>query len=115
RGGFLWAPGRLAQQPVWFALAHAGAMINLFNLIPVWQLDGGRGFRALTRKQRGIVLAGGVLLGVIPEETLLLLVGLGVVYKLFKKDWPEEPDNGALIEYAGLVVVLSILYMLAKA
>jgi Zn-dependent protease len=112
---FCWAAGLLTQQPVWFALAHAGALINLFNLIPVWQLDGGRGFRALTRKQRGIVLAVVVVMWVITEETLLLLVGLGVVYKLFKKDWPEEPDNGALIEYAGLVVVLSILYMLAKA
>src|SRR3989475_7787557 len=39
---------------IWGAIAHVGAFINLFNLVPVWQLDGGRGFRALTRPQRWI-------------------------------------------------------------
>src|SRR5258706_13079612 len=29
---------------LWAALAQTGAWINLFNLIPIWQLDGGRGF-----------------------------------------------------------------------
>ena len=33
------------------------ALINLFNLIPVCQLDGSRGLRSLTRSQRGLVLA----------------------------------------------------------
>ncbi len=37
---------------LWLAVARATAMINLFNLVPVWQLDGGRGFRALDRNQR---------------------------------------------------------------
>src|SRR5262249_35422736 len=27
--------------PIWAALTRFGAWINLFNLIPVWQLDGG--------------------------------------------------------------------------
>src|SRR2546430_11600704 len=31
---------------IWGAIAHVGAYINLFNLLPVWQLDGGRGFRS---------------------------------------------------------------------
>ena len=39
------------------AIARVAAWINLFNLIPVWQLDGSRGFRALTRLQRGLVTA----------------------------------------------------------
>src|SRR3989454_1596365 len=42
---------------IWAAIAHFGAWVNLFNLVPVWQLDGGRGFRALTRRQRGIAAA----------------------------------------------------------
>jgi Zn-dependent protease len=41
----------------WGAITHLGAILNLFNLIPVWQLDGSRGFRSLTRKERGIILA----------------------------------------------------------
>src|SRR5262249_44637075 len=38
------------------AIARAGAWINLFNLLPVWQLDGGRGFRAMSRGQRWLVV-----------------------------------------------------------
>ncbi|HXX92219.1 MAG TPA: site-2 protease family protein, partial [Planctomycetota bacterium] len=40
------------ESPVWAAIGRMGAVVNLFNLIPVWQLDGGRGFRSLTRLQR---------------------------------------------------------------
>ena len=31
-----------AQSPLWLALAYAGLMLNLFNLIPLSPLDGGR-------------------------------------------------------------------------
>jgi len=41
---------------VWGVIAHFGAWVNLFNLVPVWQLDGSRGLRSMTRYQRGIVL-----------------------------------------------------------
>ena len=33
-------------------LVSAPAMINCFNLVPVWQLDGARGLRALSRVER---------------------------------------------------------------
>jgi Zn-dependent protease len=32
------------------AIARVGAWINLFNLLPIPPLDGGRGFRPLSRK-----------------------------------------------------------------
>src|SRR3984885_6743050 len=51
-----WLGGLSTGLPIWYAIAHTSAWLNLFNLIPVWQLDGGRGFRALTRKQRGMAL-----------------------------------------------------------
>lgn len=41
---------------IWGVIANIGAVINLLNLIPVWQLDGLRGFRSLTQPQRMIVL-----------------------------------------------------------
>lgn len=41
----------------WAAVAKVGAWINLFNLLPIWQLDGGRGFRALSRLQRFAIAA----------------------------------------------------------
>jgi Zn-dependent protease len=36
-------------RPIFAVIAHFGATINLFNLIPVWHLDGSRGFRSLTQ------------------------------------------------------------------
>lgn len=82
------------------ALAHANAWINLFNLIPFWQLDGGRAFTALTRNDRFI--AAGVLLAgwVASSETLVLLVALGALARAFTKDAPPKGDRRTLYEYA---------------
>ena len=33
---------------IWHALARSGAVINLFNLTPLWTLDGARAFRAMS-------------------------------------------------------------------
>src|SRR5690606_15842519 len=38
------------------AIAHAGAWINLFNLIPIWQLDGGQTMQAFRKKERISIL-----------------------------------------------------------
>ena len=43
--------------PIWLAIAQLTGFLNLFNLIPVWQLDGSRGFHALSRMERWIVVA----------------------------------------------------------
>ena len=42
----------LTDRPIWAAIAKLGAIINLFNLLPFWQLDGARAFRSLNRSQR---------------------------------------------------------------
>jgi len=104
--------GALASSPLCYAVAHAGAWINLFNLIPVWQLDGGRGFNALNRRQRGIALAGALSMWVMTQDSMLLLVSLGAGYRLFTKDAPDQPDRGALFQYAALIVLLSLLFLL---
>jgi len=108
-----WGAALATGQPIWYAIARTGAWINLFNLIPVWQLDGGRGFRALTRKQRGIALVATLFMWAITEETMLLLVALGAAYRMFSRDYPDEPDNGALTQYIGLVVLLALLVLMS--
>jgi Zn-dependent protease len=112
---FAWACALATGHPIWYAIAHTGAWINLFNLIPIWQLDGGRGFRALTRKQRGIALGTALIMWMLTSETMLLLISIGAGYRLFSKDYPEEPDNMALTQYIGLVVLLSLLVMMSSA
>ncbi len=109
---FAWCAGALTGQPIWYAIARTGAWINLFNLIPIWQLDGGRGFRALTRQHRGIVLAAVVAMWAVTEETMLLLMAFATLYKLFSKDYAEERDTQVLVQYIGLIVLLSMLLLL---
>jgi Zn-dependent protease len=104
-----WLAAIATGLPVWYAIAHTAAWLNLFNLLPIWQLDGGRGFRALTRKQRAI--AGVVAIGIwaFSHQTILLLIALGAGYRLFSRDYPVEDDNVILMQYVGLIVLLSML------
>jgi Zn-dependent protease len=91
------------------AIAHFAAWLNLFNLLPVWQLDGGRGMRALSRPQRvGLVC---VILGMwlVTREGFLIVLAALAAYRLFTKDWPEEGDSRALSHFCSLIVVLALL------
>jgi len=109
-----WLAAVTTGLPIWYAIAHTGAWLNLFNLIPVWQLDGGRGFRALTRKQRGMALGVVVATWAMTQETMLLFIGLGAGYRVFSKDYAAEEDNGALTQYIGLIVLLSLLVVMSN-
>jgi len=97
------------QAEIWLALARWGAWINLFNLVPVWQLDGGRAFVALTRKQRAICFGAILTMWFISGDSVLFLLAAGAVYRLFSNDYPERGDVPILGRYLGLVVVLGLL------
>ena len=97
----------------WGAIAHFGAWVNLFNLVPVWQLDGARGFRALTRQQRWIAVAVIALMWLVTSEGLLVLLGIAAVAAAGFGRAAEEPDDTALLQYAFLVGVLSLMTRLA--
>src|SRR5262247_2379852 len=47
----------LSGAKIWFAIAQLTGFLNLFNLIPVWQLDGSRGMHVLARSERWILVA----------------------------------------------------------
>ncbi|HBL25888.1 MAG TPA: site-2 protease family protein [Acidobacteria bacterium] len=98
--------------PIWAALARIGAWINLFNLLPLGPLDGGRAFGALSKGQRLIIAAwiGGVWF--FTHEGLLLLLLIGAVLWLWGPRKEEEGDRLAFFQYAGLVAVLGALCML---
>ena len=97
------------QAEIWLALARWGAWINLFNLVPVWQLDGGRTFAALTRQQRGICLGAILAMWFVTGDSVLFLLAAGAVYRLFSNDYPERGDVPVLGRYVALVVVLGLL------
>jgi Zn-dependent protease len=107
-----WLAAIITGLPIWYAIAHTAAWLNLFNLLPIWQLDGGRGFRALTRKQRAIAAAVAIGMWAVTHQTILLLIALGAGYRLFSRDYPAEDDNIILMQYAGLIVLLSMLMVM---
>jgi len=98
---------------IWGAIAHFGAWVNLFNLLPVWQLDGARGFRALTRRQRWIAVAVIGVMWLITAEGLLALLFVAGALAAWFGDAAEQPDNAALLQYAGLVTILALMTEIA--
>lgn len=103
----------LTGNAFWGAVARAGAFINLFNLLPVWQLDGGRGLRSLAKLQIFVLaaLTGG--LWYFTKEGLLILIGLLMVFRAFtKRDEPTEVDWIGFMQFAGLLVALSLLCLI---
>jgi Zn-dependent protease len=96
-------------QPFWAALTHTGAMINLFNLMPVWQLDGDHAFRALNRTERWIATGVVAAMLVVTGEGLLVLIGVLAIVQAFREAPNVEGDRTALVQFAGLVVALAML------
>jgi len=100
---------RATQSGIWGAIAHFGAWVNLFNLLPVWQLDGGRGFRALTRGQRWIAAAMIGAMWLVTGEGLLVLHGLAAAASAGFTEGADQPDPTILVQYGLLVVLLSLV------
>lgn len=100
---------RATGDNVFAAIAQIGAWINLFNLMPVWQLDGGRGFQSLAGWQRWVILAVmGAMFYATGEKLLMILMLFGFIQAI-RRDAPKEPDHIGLIEFAFLIVLLSIM------
>ena len=105
-------PAYAGLGPVWLAIAHATAYINLFNLTPVWMLDGGRAFRALDFRSRMYLVGLTVLLWYVTGEGIFLIVLLGAAFRTFiQRDHPQEEDRGVLGLYAGLLLFFAVLLM----
>ena len=99
---------RATGDGVWAAIAQLGGFINLFNLIPVWQLDGARGFHALSRWQQCVVIAAVAVAFAITGQRMLVLVGAVGGYRLFRPA-VTKPDNMALGTFVALIAALSWL------
>jgi len=90
-------------------------VINLFNLIPIWQLDGSRGFHSLTQKQRMTILGLALILWMATSEPFLLIIAIVAAFRLFQKDAAREPDRIGLLQFAGLLTALSAVAVFARA
>jgi Zn-dependent protease len=97
------------------AVARTGAWLNLFNLLPVWPLDGRRGLHALARPGRLLVAAAFAAMWAITREGLLLLLLVVTIGRMLEPPGVATSDRGALAEFVGLVIALSLLSALPVA
>lgn len=104
---------RLGGGPTFAAIAHVGAWINLFNLLPIWQLDGGRGLRALSRWQRFFVAAIAFAAWRASGDGMVLLLLLVLLGRAAFERAPPVGDRRTLVVFSGLVAALSALASIA--
>lgn len=97
----------LSGAPAWAAIARVGAWINLFNLLPVWQLDGARGFAALSQAQRWVATAALALAWIATQEGLLVLLAIVAAVRALERSAPARSDGATLAQYVVLVAALS--------
>lgn len=114
----------LGDWPFCAAIAQLGAVINLFNLVPIGPLDGGRGFKALSRPQRWLIFlaAAALLYGVwrhvgqqIPFYGFLELMLIFICVFSFGRALGEAPERGdrkTFWHYLFLLIVLFVLTIL---
>jgi Zn-dependent protease len=95
----------------WAAIATVSAWINLFNLLPLGPLDGGRAFAALSRPQRWLALAAIAAALWISRDGMLALLALVAGARCFATD-PPAGDTRSALTYAGLVLALAALLRL---
>ncbi len=102
----------LTDQAIFAALAHVGAWINLFNLLPIFHLDGDCGFKSMTRWQRAAAVGVCALLAYQSGEGLLWLIAIVGALRLLAPA-AEKADHTALIHYVFLVATLTALAIYA--
>jgi Zn-dependent protease len=106
---FVFVLSLLTHSPALKAIAHFSAYINLFNLIPIPPLDGGRAFRALGNGQR---FACGVALGLLYALTHQCFAGfiaLLAFFRGFEKRPGATQNTRMLIEYVGIATLLCLI------
>ena len=103
------ALARALESPAVAAVATTAGFLNLFNLIPVWQLDGAHAFTSFTRPQRiGIGL---VLLAIwgVTGSGLAGVVGAAALVMSFIGKPARGSDWGAWLTFAGVAFVCAWL------
>ena len=98
----------ISHVEIWLAIARLTAFLNLFNLTPVWQLDGSRGVHGLARWERWVLVGVVALMLLATEQRLLFIVGGVAVWRAFERE-AGPGDTRTLASFVALVVALAWL------
>ncbi len=99
----------------WMALAYSGFMINLFNLLPISPLDGGRIVGAFNRKLWILGFAIGIPMFLVSHSPILLLILVVGLFGLMGRrnepegyfDIPPRTKQKLALGYFGLAAILA--------
>jgi Zn-dependent protease len=105
---------QLGGGALWLAIAQTGAWLNLFNLMPFWQLDGSRGFASLTRLHRWIATAALATAWLITSDGVVLLVLLVAIGRSAIVDKDVPSDRGALGQFVFVTIALAVVFRLTR-
>jgi Zn-dependent protease len=94
--------------PLWLAIAELTGFLNLFNLIPIWQLDGARGIHALDRRERWALVAILLLALALTGQRLLILVAAVAVWRAIQAE-TGPGSRRTLVTFAALALALAWL------
>jgi Zn-dependent protease len=115
--------GVATGNPFWYALAFTGFFLNLFNLLPVVPLDGGRAMAAMAPWMWFAGFAGLVVLAFVfpnPIMLLILLIGGFETWRRWKARKSGDPTQAAYYKvsprhralvaavYVGLIAALAV-------
>lgn len=96
--GVAWMLGVMLGSDLLIAIAFVGFLLNLFNLLPIVPLDGGRAVAALHPALWGVGLLGLLVLAVLrPNPILLLILVIGGM-ELWRR-WKGRRETGARAYY----------------
>jgi Zn-dependent protease len=117
--GIFWA----THSMLFLVLAYFGALVNLFNLTPLafLGLDGAQAVLALSRLQRGLIVATCILFFALSwtgwtgdistdgNHWIFLIVAACMIWRLFTNDEPEKPSTRSFAWFQGLVILLGAM------
>jgi Zn-dependent protease len=98
----------ITRSTIWLAIAQLTGFLNLFNLTPVWQLDGSRGIHVLARWERWALVGAIAVALMLTGQRLLFIVGGVAIWRSFEqKSGPG--DTRVLATFVVLIIALSVL------
>jgi len=108
--------GFVTGNPFWFALAMSGFLLNLFNLLPISPLDGGRIIGVISPKLWILGLVGAIALFYYtwsPIIALVIIMGSFQIYSASKKSTVEKSRYYTVTPVKRIIVGVAFLGLLA--
>ena len=97
------------HSPLFSALAHVTAWLNVLNLVPVLGLDGAQATYALDRLQRWLILATTLLCFGLLHEWVFLFIALGMGFRIYQGGAAEKPSTRTMVRYVLLLFLLGLV------